>query len=266
MIESIILGTIQGIFEWLPISSQGNLVLLMVGFLDIGFKTALNYAIFLHFGTFLAVLIYFWEDVIQIIKRLKKYRPRFDDEDDALISFLIISTILTGIIGYPIFKLIADFNFRGEIFLGLVGLALIFTGVLQKYANKKKKRKENKLTLKDSILFGILQGLALIPGVSRSGITVSAFLLRGYHPRRSLRLSFLMSIPVLFVGSIFLPIVEGFPDGIEPANLILGLIFAFIFGLITIKILLEIARKVKFWLFCVIIGLLALLPMIMFIF
>ena len=107
MIESIILGTVQGIFEWLPISSQGNLVLLMVGFFDIGIKTALNYSIFLHFGTFLAVLIYFWDDVVKILKRLKKYRPRFSDEEDALISFLIISTILTGLIGYPIFKLIA---------------------------------------------------------------------------------------------------------------------------------------------------------------
>jgi undecaprenyl-diphosphatase len=266
MIESIFLGIIQGIFEWLPISSQGNLVLLMVGFFDIGIETAFKYSIFLHIGTFLAVLVYFRKDVIEIICRLKEYRPRLKKRGDDLISFLIISTILTGIIGYPLFKLFTNLEFRGEIFLGLVGLALIFTGVLQKYAIKRKKQEDKRLTLRDSILLGVLQGLALIPGISRSGITISAFLLRQYNPRQALRLSFLMSIPVLFIGSIFMPIFEGVPEGISSINLIISLVFAFIFGLITIKILLQLANKTRFWLFCVIIGFLALLPLVFYIF
>lgn len=264
MLESIILGIVQGIFEWLPISSQGNLVLLMVGFFKIGAAEALKYSIFLHLGTLLAVIVYFHKDIIKLFKRLKNYKPEFKEKHNGLISFLIVSTLITGLIGYPLFKLIMNFEFRGEIFLGLIGLALIFTGLFQKFS-KPREYKEKMLTLKDSILLGILQGLAIIPGISRSGITISTFLLRRYNPKQGLYLSFLMSIPVLFVGGIFLTITEGLPE-IALSNLFLGLLFSFIFGLITIKILLALAQKIRFWGFCFVIGILALLPLIIYLF
>lgn len=265
MLESIILGIVQGIFEWLPISSQGNLVLLMVGFFKIGAVEALRYSIFLHIGTFLAVLVYFRKDIIEIIGRLKNYKAEFKEKKNGLISFLVISTLITGIIGYPLYKLLSNLNLRGEFFLGLIGLALIFTGILQKIAIKKAIPKERMLTLKDSIILGIVQGVSVIPGISRSGITISTFLLKRYNPKQGLYLSFLMSAPILFASSVFLPIIEGFPK-IPALNLILGLLFSFIFGLITIKILLQLAQKIRFWGFCVIIGLLALLPLIIYIF
>ncbi len=265
MTESIILGTIQGIFEWLPISSQGNLVLVMVGIFGIGTTTAFKYSIFLHFGTFLAVLVYFRKDVLKIVARLPKYKPEFKDRKNGLISFLIISTVITGVIGYPIFIFVSDLNIRGEIFLGLIGLALIITGILQKFSFKEKIKKEKDLNLKDSIILGILQGLAIIPGISRAGITISGFLFKKYSPKQGLHLSFLMSIPVLFIGSIFMPITRGFPE-IELANLVLGLMFAFIFGLLTIKILLSLAQRIKFWGFCIFIGLLALIPFLIYLF
>jgi len=261
MIESIILGTAQGIFEWLPISSQGNLILLMVGFFNISIGIAIKYSIFLHLGTFLAVLVYFKKDIIEIFKNLKKYKIGFDQKENGLISFLIISTLVTGIIGFPLLKLISSFSFKGEIFLGLIGLALIFTGLLQKISFKKEIKDKKRLNLKDSVLLGIFQGLAIIPGISRSGITVSAFLLKKYTGKQSLHLSFLMSIPVLFLGGVFLPIIDGFPN-LPILHLILGLIFSFIFGLLTIKILMQIAEKMRFWLFAIIIGVLAFLPLI----
>lgn len=261
MFESVVLGTVQGIFEWLPISSQGNLVLLMVGVFKIGAIQAFKYSIFLHIGTFLSVLVYFRKDIIKILGNLKKYKPEFKDKENGLISFLIISTIITGIIGYPLLKLFSNFTIRGELFLGLIGLALIFTGVLQKFAHKEKSYKKKRLTLKDSIVLGIVQGLAVIPGISRSGITISAFLLKKYNPKQGLYLSFLMSIPIMFIGSIFLPFIQGVPK-IPAINLILGLLFSFIFGLITIKILLSLAQKLKFWLFTIVIGVLAFLPLI----
>lgn len=253
MFESIVLGIVQGIFEWLPISSQGNLVLLMVGVFKIGAIQALKYSIFLHIGTLLAVIVYFYKDIVRIIKQWKKEKE--------LISFLIVSTIITGIIGYPLLKLITNFSFRGELLLGLIGLSLIFTGLFQKTAHKQRKYEKRKLTIKHSIILGIVQGLAVIPGISRSGITVSVFLLKKYNPRQALYLSFLMSIPIIFIGSIFLPIIDGFPK-LPVGNLIAGLVFSFIFGLITIRILLKLAQKIKFWLFCVIIGFLAFLPLL----
>jgi len=265
MLESIILGTVQGIFEWLPISSQGNLVLLMVGVFKIGAEQALKYSIFLHLGTLLAVMVYFYKDIIKILNRLKNYQPRFEKKEDGLISFLIVSTIITGLIGYPLFKLIANFEFRGEVFLAMVGLALIFTGLFQKLVAKQKEYKEKRLTLKDSLLLGVLQGLSIIPGVSRSGITISTFLLRRYNPKQGLYLSFLMSIPVLFAGGIFLTISEGLPK-IAPINLVGALLFSFVFGIITIKILLDLAQRIKFWGFCIVVGVLALLPLIIYLF
>ncbi len=265
MFEPIILGTIQGIFEWLPISSQGNLILVMVGIFGIGITVALKYSIFLHFGTFLAVLVYFRKDVIKILSHFKKYKPGFKKRKDGLISFLIISTFITGIVGYPLFKLVSNINIRGEIFIGLIGLALILTGFLQKFSFHKKIKKQKDLNFKDSIILGVLQGLALIPGISRSGITLSGFLLKKYSPKQSLYLSFLMSIPVLFIGSVFIPLSEGFPQ-IEITSLILGLAFSFIFGILTIKILLSLAQKIKFWTFCVFIGVLALVPFIIYLF
>lgn len=259
--ESIILGMVQGIFEWLPISSQGNLVLLMVGVFKIGTAEALKYSIFLHIGTLLAVVIYFRKDIVRIIKNLKSYKPEFKEKHNGLISFLVVSTIITGAIGFPLYKLISGFSIRGEFFLGLIGFALIITGILQKISFKKKIEEEKMLTMKDSVLLGIVQGISIIPGISRSGITISAFLLKRYSPKQGLYLSFLMSIPVLFVGSVFLPIIDGFPK-IPVINLILGLVFSFIFGLITIEILLKLSQKIKFWLFCVIIGFLAFLPLL----
>ncbi len=259
MVESIILGVIQGVFEWLPISSQGNLVLVMVGVFGIGIVSAFKYSIFLHLGTFLAVLVYFRKDVVKIIARLRKYKPGFKRKKDGLISFLIVATVITGIIGYPLYKLVINLNLPGEIFIGLIGIALIITGLLQKVSLNKKIKTERRLNFKDSILLGVLQGLAIIPGISRSGITISGFLFRRYSPKQGLHLSFLMSIPVLFVGSVFMPLIQGFPE-VNVVNLILGLGFAFIFGILTIKLLLTLAQKIRFWIFCIFIGGLALVP------
>ncbi|MBD3282604.1 MAG: UDP-diphosphatase [Candidatus Portnoybacteria bacterium] len=264
MIESIILGSIQGIFEWLPISSQGNLVLLMIGLFKIGAVEAFKYSVFLHLGTFLAVLVYFRKEIIDILKHLPKYSLGFKDKKSGLISFLVVSTLVTVVIGFPLYRAFSSFSFRGEVFLGLVGLALIVSGLLQRYSHRKKVKEERMLSFRDSLILGFFQGLAIIPGISRSGITVSAFLLKRYSPKQSLHLSFLMSIPVLFGGGIFLPLVDGLPD-INIINLFLGLLFSFIFGLITIKILLELAKKIRFWLFCVVIGFLAFIPLIIYI-
>ncbi|MBU3923121.1 undecaprenyl-diphosphate phosphatase [Patescibacteria group bacterium] len=260
MLESIILGIVQGIFEWLPISSQGNLVLIMVGFFNIGIETAVKYSIFLHFGTLLAVLVYFKKDIINILKNLKEFKFKFENKQNGLISFLIVSTVITFIIGFPLYKLISNFSFRGEFFLGLIGIGLIITGLLQKFAHKSKIKEKRLLTLKDSVLLGVVQGLAVIPGISRSGITISTFLFKKYSAKQGLYLSFLMSIPVL-LGGIVLPILDGFPN-LPFINLFLGLIFSFIFGLITIKILMQLAQKIRFWLFAIIIGILAFVPLV----
>lgn len=261
MLESIVFGIIQGVFEWLPISSQGNLVLLMIGAFNYSTQKALHLSIFLHTGTLLAILIYFKEDIKKIILSLKNYKPGFrESSENNLLSFLFVSTIITGLIGYPLFKLLMASTFSGEIFIALVGVGLIFTGIFQKIAPQKELKTKKNLSLKDSLLLGIVQGFSVIPGISRSGITIATFLFRGYKSEEALRLSFLMSIPVVLAAEIGLGIIKGLPE-ISIFQGILGLFFAFLFGLLTIHLLIGLARKIKFWIFCIVIGVIALLPL-----
>ena len=261
MLESIVFGIIQGIFEWLPISSQGNLVLLMIGVFNYSVQKALHLSIFLHIGTFFAVLIYFRKDIQKLTLALKNYKADFETEENKILSFLFISTIITGLIGYPLFKLLMVSSFTGEIFIALVGVALIFTGLFQKIAPQKELKTKKNLSLKDSLLLGIAQGFSIIPGLSRSGITIAALLFRGYKSKEALRLSFLMSIPVVLAAEIGLGIIRGLPE-INIFQGIVGLFFAFLFGFLTIHFLIKLATKIRFWLFCVVIGAIALLPLI----
>jgi undecaprenyl-diphosphatase len=260
----IILGILQGLFEWLPISSQGNLVLLSTLFLGLQPIDAINYAIFLHTGTLLSVLVYFRRDINNIVWNLKKYKPRFDSDDNRLISFLIISTFVTGVVGFATYTSVTMAALTGELFIGVVGISLIITGLLQKYS-KGLSDFYRKLNFNDSILLGLLQGISVIPGISRSGITVSGFLLRNYTAEKALKYSFLMSIPAILAAEIGLVILNGIPN-IPMGDALLGLLAAFFTGLASIHVLLRVAQKVKFWKFCIVIGVLALVPLLFYLF
>jgi undecaprenyl-diphosphatase len=263
VLEPVLFGILQGIFEWLPISSQGNLILIMSVAFGYASELSLKYSVFLHTGTLFAVLVYFRRDVWKILKGLRGYRANFSD-DNRLLTFLILTTVLTGLIGYPIFKILVMTSFAGEVFIGLVGIGLIITGLLQKYSKRKGLKTEKNIGFKDSVILGIAQGLSAIPGISRSGITVSALLLKGYSSKDALRLSFLMSIPAVIAAEIGMALLEGLPN-IGMTDSLVGIISSFIVGLISIHILLKVAEKIKFWVFCVVIGIVALLPLLLYI-
>ena len=260
--EAVILGILQGILEWLPISSQGNLVLVMVVLLGMEESQALGLSVYLHAGTLFSLLVYFRRVILDLVKALPEYRfGRSSNKEDKLISFLLLATILTGIVGYPIFQLAQTTTVLGEIFIALIGAALIFTGLLQKTIGKLGSRTTQDIELTDSLLLGVLQGLSAFPGVSRSGITTSALLFRRFKSESALKLSFLMSIPAILVAEIGLGLMTGFA-AINTSDIIIGCGSSFITGLISIHILLKIAQRIKFWAFCVAIGSLALLPML----
>lgn len=261
LLEIVIFGILQGIFEWLPISSQGNLVIMMIGLFGINPNEAMNLAIFLHTGTVLSAVVYFRGDVFSIIKGLTVYKPGFSSDKDSMTSFFIISTIITGILGLFIYRAIQDLSFSGEIFLALVGISLIITGFIQKNV-KKAKNDFSKPNLKDSIISGILQSFAIVPGISRSGITVSGLLLRRYSSDDALKISFLMSIPAVIAAEIGLGLMGSLPN-IDMLSALMGIFVSFIFGLITIHGLLKIAKRIKFWIFCVIMGILSLIPFLL---
>ena len=262
MFEQIILGTIQGIFEWLPVSSEGIIVLIEKNFFNnqAGIEEIIKYALFLHLGTFLAALIYFHKDVLNLIKALFRYKSA-DTKIQEILKFLIISSLIGGLFGFVLMKVFSgleeQLELSARIITLIVGLLLLITGILQIKAKKLESREVKKIGNKDSILLGFVQTLTTLPGLSRSGLTVSALLLRKFDSAFALKLSFLMSLPIVLGGNIVLNLKD-FTFSLE---MMLGLIFSFVFGLLTISILLKIARKINFGYFVLIFGVVVIASM-----
>ncbi len=243
-----IIGVVQGITEWLPVSSSAIITLINVKFLETTNLTdLLQLALFLHLGTFFAALIYFRKDVLLLIKAFFNYK-KADEELKKILNFLIISTFVTGIVGFTILKLLSlSDNFleiTGKTIVFFIAIFLIITGVLQIKISSRGLKKEKELKNIDGVLLGIAQGLSSFPGISRSGITMSALFLRKFNDTTALRLSFLMSLPAVLLANI----VINFSDLIkilEPSYLI-GLVVSFIFGILTISALMKLAKKINF--------------------
>lgn len=246
MLENIILGTIQGIAEWLPVSSEGLIFLVKTNFFQAGTVDELiHQALFLHLGTFFAALIYFRKEVWFLLKNLFKYK-KAESETKKVLNFLIISFLISGTLGYVIIRFLASWDIQlestGKIITAGIGILLLITAVLQLKAKKIGLRKYANIKKGDGILLGFMQTLAALPGLSRSGLTVSALLLRKFDDHVALKLSFLMSLPITLAGNIFYNLNY---FNISKETMI-GLACSFIFGFITIGALLKIAKKINF--------------------
>jgi undecaprenyl-diphosphatase len=235
MLHYLILGVLQGIFEWLPVSSEAQVLLAASLF---GIPDVLNLSIYLHLGTALAAIVYFREDLLTLLGN----RP--------LLNFLVTSTILSGMVGLPIYLFLTLSIREGSILLLLTGIALIMTGILLRYG-KKGLRDQSSLDSRDSLFAGALQGFSIIPGFSRSGATIFAFLARKFDQQTALRVSFMMSIPAVLAANIFLEVSE--ISSFQPEYTI-AIVTAFFVGLLSMHVLLEIAKKLNFSLFCILLG------------
>lgn len=201
-----------------------------------GIEELIRESLFLHLGTFLAALIYFRRDIIHILKR----------QQPKTFNFLLVATLIFGGLGYGLFKLLetagSNFEFAGKVITLIVGLLLLFTAWLQIRIKSGGTRQPGDLNKLDNILLGLVQGVAVLPGLSRSGLTVSALLLRNVDEEQSLRLSFLLSLPIVLGGNIFLNL-RGF---VFESEMLWGLLASFVFGLLTIHLLLRLARRINF--------------------
>jgi undecaprenyl-diphosphatase len=250
-LNALIVGLVQGLLEWLPISSQGNLVILMVSLLGLEPAQALSLSVYLHVGSGLAALIYFRGDVGGMIGR--------DLEPDRrLLKFLVVSTLVTGVVGLPVFILLRGASGYGKALLALTGAALLITGFVQRGSSRTSDGSAESLKSRDGLILGVIQGFSAIPGLSRSGVTSSALLIKGLRGDEAFRVSFLMSIPASFAAALGLTILEGAPT-LEPA-LILAFVSSFASALLTIDALLRVARRVRLWGLCLILGAIALVP------
>ena len=250
--EALIAGILQGILEWLPVSSEGNLVIFLSGLIGLEPSETLSFVIFLHIGTGLAALFYFRKEVVSILSMRT-------EESRIKLFKLILITIITGLVGFPIFLFLSLSPLIGEVLLGLTGLALILTGLLQKNSEKRGFRQIQELSWYETLGLGLVQGLSIIPGLSRSGVTTSLLLFRNYEGKHAFRFSFLMSIPASFAAGLGMMIINDF--SVSPEAL-LSLISSTVVGYLSIDILIKIAERTRFWKICILLGIIAIIAFV----
>ncbi len=246
MIQGIVLGIIQGITEWLPVSSEGLIVLAklhLFGGKDI--EEMIHLALFLHLGTFLAALIYFRKEVFTLLKSTFQY-TRASQEHKAMIRFLLVATLISGIVGFILLKTLIHLEdslaVSGKVITILIGCLLLITAGFQLTKGESSWKGPQDTTLTDGVILGIVQGFSVLPGLSRSGLTISALLLRKFDDTHALTLSFLMSLPVVLGVNIVLNL----GDLLVNETTLWGSLFAFLFGLVTIHLLLSLSKKMNF--------------------
>jgi len=242
LIEVLILAVIQGITEWLPISSSGHLALAQK---FLGLNVPVLFDVILHIGTLFVVLFAFWKDIKKILKAAAKLN--FKTEEGKLALHIIVGSIPTAIIGF-LFQDTFESFFTN---LFAVGLAFLFTGTLL-YFSEFGKNKNKPLNYLDALLIGTAQGIALIPGVSRSGATISSGLLMRVKREKTFQYSFLLFIPAVIGATVGTSIKEWqnlVASGVDVVSIFLGLIVTMIVGYIFLKLLFKIVIKERFHFF-----------------
>lgn len=268
MIEYIIIAILQGLVEWLPISSSGQVFIVATNFLNISPDEAFSLSIWLHFGTMLAVLVKFRKDYWSVLKSFFPHRFHSEVIHIKKRNWLVISTISTGISAIPLyftfrFIFIEGFSAQsGDIITMVIAGCLIVTGVVlirfkASFGHKDIVGISKEVLRKDSLISGLVQGISILPGISRSGFTASSMLFQRYKQEKALYLSFLMSVPVV-IASIGVDVLfgEGSVFGIlDWITIILTTLISFLVGYLTIDLLLRIANRIGFGYFCIVYGL-----------
>ena len=261
----ILLGLVQGISEWLPVSSKTQVIIVSNYLYHFSFQQAYAFGLFLELGTFVAATAYFRTEVLRVLRALVGMG---DEEGLMLLKYLVVVTLITAAIGVVIYKAISE-TVTGPVLgvpMVLLGLILIGDGLLISFARGRiAPRKSLKdLTAKDLAIIGIVQGIAALPGVSRSGVTVSAMLLLGVAPRESFRLSFLALIPASVGASLVTIIfsnvqISSVVGAITPQVLAVAILVAIVVGLVSIRVLLRAASSSRITVLVFALGALAIL-------
>jgi len=247
--SEIILGLIQGITEWLPISSSGHLVIYQE-FFNTG--TPLVVDIMLHLATLIVIILVFYKEIFKIIQAALRFD--FNSQYGKLGKYLLIGSVPTAIIGLA-FEDIFEMMFSS---LTAIGIALIINGLI--LFSTAKMNGKRRLGTVSAFFVGVAQGLAIVPGISRSGITISAGLFQGIERNTAATFSFLLSVPAIIGAALFKIKDLALPE-IHTPSLIIGMVVSVIIGYVALKLLLKIVQKKKIHYFapyCVILGFLIL--------
>ncbi|MBQ7154591.1 MAG: undecaprenyl-diphosphate phosphatase [Synergistaceae bacterium] len=259
MIKTMILGAVQGLCEFLPVSSSGHLALFQIFF---GYSDNLvAFDILLHFATLLAVVIFFWRDIWEIL--FDWFGGWFSKGKRSGWPYgwaIIIATVVTAVIGLTLKPVVE----KAAENLLLVGTGEIFTAVVLLLVPVFSRRPSNSSLLAIALAVGFAQGIAVLPGVSRSGMSIAMGLFMGLSISEAFRFSFLISIPAI-LGATLLEGLSWLKDSgavFLPEGWIYGAIIAFVLGLVSLKFmkgLVDAGKWAYFGLYCLIIGAVAVL-------
>lgn len=272
LLQAILMGIVQGLSEFLPISSSGHLVFTSNFYkvfkgieITQGSSEEIFLDIMLHLGTLIAVLIFFRKDIWKIAKALFVgiKNKNFGDKDCKTGLYIILGTFLTVLVAFPL----CDISEKLVFMPSIVGILLVFTGSLLLFSEYYSKKHPDKkpVTLKGAIVTGIAQGLASLPGFSRSGLTIAAGMLSGSDRVSAARYSFLLSIPVILGASMLYPFLK--MDFAETAAynwpaIIVGTVVSAIVGYLCIKYFLKFIARFSvsiFGYYCIIMGIICFL-------
>ena len=245
ILETIILGIIQGIAEFLPISSSAHLIIFRdvfgVGSFISG-DMELSFDIALHFGTFLAILVYFFKDFWQMF--IKGFTKGVKNEKGKMLWMIVVATIPAAVVGV-LFEDKIEEVVRNKYWL--IAICLAIMGIIIKYTDKlsKETRSFRDMTFKDAIMIGCAQVCALIPGFSRSGTTISMARVLKINRSDAAKFSFYLSAPVV-LGAVMIKVLKGEMISLityDPITFIIGVVISFISGLLCIRFLLNYVKK-----------------------
>ena len=266
LIQAIILGLVQGLAEFLPISSSGHLALLQT-FFGVEESSVLLFTVLLHVGTLISVFIIYWKDIVELLKELcltikdicTGKGLRINSSPTRRLGFMIIvATIPTAIIGL-LFE-----DFFENLYSSVVSIAigLVFTGAILLIAERSGKEDKGIMEMKfrHAIFVGIMQGIAICPGVSRSGSTLFGGLMAGLERKLAVKFAFLISIPSI-LGSVVLEAPDAFEQGTDMSMLlpiIVGMVIAAISGIIAIKTMIRVVSNKRLFGFTIYVWLVAI--------
>ena len=284
LLQSVFLGIVQGLTEFLPVSSSGHLAI-MQNIFHIDTGSSILFDILLHVGTLAVVFIVYWKDIWKLIREffcivadlffnaatwfhnrkaitLTPYRRIVKNNYRKFVILILVSTIPTGIIGFLGKKLITGASQT----LLVPGICLIITGILLLIADQARNCRKipQDVTYKEGVIVGTAQGLATLPGLSRSGTTITACLLCGFDRKFAVKYSFILSIPAI-LGAAVLEIGDAAGEAVSGGQIgiyVAGMIAAAIVGYISIRSMLTIVKKRKFKYFsiyCFIVGAMAII-------
>jgi len=252
LINDILLAVIQGLTEWWPISSSA-LIILISRALGYSIETGYIYALTLHLPSGLSILTLYFKDYVNLLKDLKSLKPGEDAR-----NYLLALTI-SIIVGYPLFKTYIELSEEyGLLSMLVIGIGLITTSII---IYRLKPGLKHEVSMLDYSITGFLQGVAVLPGFSRSGLTTGYLCIRGYRSDVAVKISLMLGAPVLIGAGLYSLVM--IRHGLNTLQYMLLMIIVYFISLLSARLLVELSRRLKPYLFTIILAILVIVNILL---